>query len=629
MAAKRPSKIQPRTRSVFRLLSRFRRILSGSSEHKTVERLWNVKDFVLSESSYDDAKNIAHFYLSLLNDWEWVSRRVETIHLLDEEHRERRVSLDIDVAELRRRASQYSLSDMEVLPIPLAFVRKGLMLDFDAVDSSGSSISIFNSREDSKMAQFAMLAAMRSSSQFCESEIDAVSGLLRDVAESFPPLDQLDNTLVTGEWIVPAYSKSWESAKEVWEKIENLELTDDRSAEYLIHYLARQYTTNYSPTVWFPMSGSTEIIKYKRLENEHDSLISILKSPDLDISRSDKDVSQAVSFRISNVGLAAREHIRLVAPTGTFLGSAVIRPWVTSDRHDILKYRARLSLRRAVFYTAGAGRSRHNYYVYAHLNPDLSGFATPAKILCGLIVAILSLGGMSIALPAEVLQVVARQSDAVITLMLIVPTLTLAYVVRDDEHAYRRKLLRPARRIVLISFLPLLAAAFCLLAFGVEHPRVTAHVWLLCAAFAFLGLRLLRRSFQVVETIEGAIRSASAVTAVLLADFDRGSRSVEESPREDGDVTAVLKLIWEIGWRWALKAFLVTAAIVIISFLLPGAYAALLGSQPSGMVFWEPFPQSLIGVAVVFLAAAIGTRPLQLELAPVPVDAASEDVGTP
>ncbi len=105
------------------------------------------------------------YFLSLLTDWSWIRRRVTSVRIVDNNRVESRVSVDVDVKEIKTRASAAGIaldSTRKELPVPLDILEKGLVPDFDINGTDGCSTSLATSDENALVWQEVIIAAINS-----------------------------------------------------------------------------------------------------------------------------------------------------------------------------------------------------------------------------------------------------------------------------------------------------------------------------------------------------------------------------------------------------------------------------------------------------------------------------------
>lgn len=102
--------------------------------------------------------------VDLLNKQEWVARRVDTVELLDDVLVRQRVTVDVRVDDVIDSANYWAFGDGDILrnpslvPVPLAVIKKDLLMDFDLIDPSGAKVAAPTREEDSYAAACALFA---------------------------------------------------------------------------------------------------------------------------------------------------------------------------------------------------------------------------------------------------------------------------------------------------------------------------------------------------------------------------------------------------------------------------------------------------------------------------------------
>lgn len=215
------------------------------------------------------------------------------------------------------------------------------------------------------------------------------------------------------------------------------------------------------------------------------------------------------------VASATREHLRIEAPPGVILENAFLwsldeqfeagmkaLPPTTSER----VYQRRLTLGRASLYTAGV--TQGTYAVVLGLRANPSGFLRRAQYVILLALLLLVSGTAAELLFDTLADIGDNQTDPTVALMLLVPTLLVAYVAREGDHQILGDLLRVPRFLVASTGLATLFSAIALVA-GVSGWWLTG-TWLVAAiwcAIVLLWLRavnyLSRRSISAVSGEQG------------------------------------------------------------------------------------------------------------------------------
>lgn len=448
--------------------------LSGrSSQHVSGNRDGAV------ENGGDDPVRHRQLIRDLLDDPNWVVRRVETVTILSAALRERRVSVDLDVTEIARRASDNGLVQPERVSVPISVLPKGLIFDFDARDGSGEPLSLANRSQDSELAAAVMSESALRLDPTLDDPSPAVGELLYAIAHTFPSDDFLrmlraqDGAAVITElsshFNVPVRQADRDWWLRAW-------------AHSQIRSEINHYARNFISFVLIDLREPSQVVKFRRLEQASDSSRSL--------ANGQPDASD-FSLAAYDVGRAASEHLRVVAPPGTFFTDALLFRLTPGT----LAYSERTAVDRLAFYTHGVEPGEH--FVYAKLWPTRSGFMRPAKYLSGYGVVVLILGALADWWSADrwgpergFLWHLSDSSDAAAALVLTLPTILVAYIVRDGEHDVRAKLLATWRALALLSLLPMWCAAITLMIDRQNLlPWTLGTTWAASGALA-LGLHL-------------------------------------------------------------------------------------------------------------------------------------------
>lgn len=504
----------------------------------------------------DDAV-LGDFYLDLIERPNWVSRRVETVRIPDHESleiRERSVSIDVDAKELRSRLQSRGLP-IDSVVIPLGLVPKGLMLDFDVRLDSGVTTSLLTRQEDASVGSLVLLAAIRRGGNSKRLSKEIVNALQR-LSFDFPIMPAEDGELALSTDKLPPPDQLSVRFKSDWDAIQE----DPR-----VRRLMRQFAESYLPLAKLELNSSRVIIKYRRLENDVDSTMKFLASrrgPDKRWAFYQKRPYWPVVIRAGHIGRATSEHLRVVAPEGTNFVFAMLSPAPDGERPISLRYNSRISLERAAMYTNGVAAG--DYYFVAALVPSLGGFIRPSLWLTGIVAFVLGLGAVAEEL-WMFLETARESTDAAVTLLLVVPTLFVAYILREGEHHVRRRLLMPARNLSLATLLPLLVAAVSLFvdlepfAEELRVEKLLAPIWGLSSIVA-LGLFVSLAAIGI--RVRDAQRFVSAQAHVTLP------RSVYGAVVNDGRSVfrRLLDAMLERVRRWDLAIVLILG-IGLVSFV--------------------------------------------------------------
>src|SRR5688500_2897621 len=84
---------------------------------------------------------IASYVDSFLRDAPWLRRRVETVRFLDIDTVVRRTTLDVGVADVQQATAACPVFPDRPL-VPLAMIKKDLLVDFDLRDRGGGALAV-------------------------------------------------------------------------------------------------------------------------------------------------------------------------------------------------------------------------------------------------------------------------------------------------------------------------------------------------------------------------------------------------------------------------------------------------------------------------------------------------------
>ena len=229
--------------------------------------------------------------------------------------------------------------------------------------------------------------------------------------------------------------------------------------------------------------------------------VALLKFRHVEVSRfsSQRNVFQKLGIDSSYflieapaAGRAAREHFRLIAPSGTFFESVTMValseyfdkgagkpiPAVSSS-----SYQARLTPERTVVYTRNIAED--DYAVAVSMRPMLSAFVRPA-LYSVLASFLLLLGGFLTELKYSSLTNGSSSTGAAVAILLLFPSGVSAYLAREGEHEILKELLAYCRLVVALSgAVTILSAGFVVV--HASH-RAIEWCWAASAAYCFLVL---------------------------------------------------------------------------------------------------------------------------------------------
>lgn len=367
---------------------------------------------------------LRRYLVDLTENSSWVKRRVETVEFLDISRRERRVTLDISWHAIQERATEAGLLSTGKLPIVVATLPKGLLLDVDLRGEHGRPMPVLTSHQDS----FA-------------SQLIIAENYLRETGQEMPH-DLLDATY--------EHCRNF-SVPTVEPRLESLHAKAPSTANK-VAFLG----SNFMMLTELEPSAPTFILKVRLVESNEHERRGLLEALSLR--------SQVQYIEAPGIANAQREHLRIVAPRGMFIESEqlYLDQW-TDSSHD-RTYSARVAPERAVVYTTN--KPRADYYLLATMRPVPRGSFTAAVlwVLTGLLIAACGVAGEAIGaiLTSEGALQGRIQIGPLIAVLLSVASLGAANVIRSDEHELSSRLFAPLRGVVLISAVATLTASLAI-----------------------------------------------------------------------------------------------------------------------------------------------------------------------
>lgn len=447
--------------------------------------------------TWAECAQTGRYFLSLLTKPEWIYRRVETVELVNREVIDRRTSLDINVAELAARAEHAGFDSPSRVYLPLTLLRKVVLADLDVKDDCGTALSVVTSDHDSHAAHAVLLETAKSighdPANFCPEIIQT----LYEIARNRPSV--ADQYAIESSWYrsdpsIAAWGLRQQGLtvtsgdQELWEQLFMNEIFVKRIAELTIKYM---------PIVAIETNKPQRIIKFRTSE----PMVSTL-GPSGVRARLGL-VPGLYNIDAPSIGRAQREHVRIVAPGGTFLTSATL---VTPPSPQRLlqqptppvvgnKYIRRITPERAVVYSWISPPG--TYQVHFGLRPSIREFRVPALTALILSFLILALGAVGESIGKVLSDISKDRSEPAIALLLVIPTLAVAYIAREGEHAIRAHLLQYMRTLVGVAGFFTLAAAFALILR--LNSWIIAGVWATAACYCLIAALIVGFSCQQIE----------------------------------------------------------------------------------------------------------------------------------
>ena len=440
------------------------------------------------------------YFLSLLEDPTWVLRRVDTVNFVDSHRIERRTSLDLDLARVRDLAAKSGLGRrLRTVYVPLGLLKKNLMLDFDVRSSSGEPLVLATSDQDSRASQAVLVAR-------AARHVDprALTGDVREqlfrIAREMPHSD--DQRALSGDAQGDLTILGWKfgstslPAQQTWSRL--FSITEFRE-------LVVAFTLRFMPIIGLEDGRDRCIVKFRTVESEGFPPASGVFSLAGVFALSERlYFVEAPTTGIGGVGSSVdcrpRQHLRIEAPAGTFMTDATMIRFVGGDAPDSLRpaksadvVHKRVTMERGAFYSFPQPGER--YSVLLLLMPRLEGFALPAIVgatLSGVLLLSGTIAEFSLGTLDRILGTDgggAGNTEAAVALLLIVPSIFLAYLARPGEHEVRAEQLKWLRYAVGLSSAAVAPAAVAAIAF--TSSSAIAWVWGVCGGVALAIAALL------------------------------------------------------------------------------------------------------------------------------------------
>ncbi|RIS81321.1 hypothetical protein D2E44_14790 [Mycobacteroides abscessus] len=378
--------------------------------------------------------------------------------------------------------SGIQVRDTNGLYVPVTTLRKSLLTDLDLRDASGKALPLATSDQTSHCAQARILACL--DTQVRDKMSKNLQYKLYDIAKQMPK--DTDVAILQ--------SSEPDQKVEAWELDDSYEPTDEGIwKECFLNTTFKAQVIE--STLWFsPLA---------RIQQDGNPTC-LIKMTMQDVAQWD-DAFRSLATRLSiteslyatpapNVGRAVREHIRVIAPAGTFFVSAVLACSPAEEPENKLSeslpkpseesFSSRITPRIAALYTAHRAPPPVNYDALLFLRPSLRGFGWPAIISALIAGLILGLG--SLAQHWGFFDSAGRDhSDAAVAVLLLASTGFAAYLAKEDEHAIRSRMLFAPRVAVAITAACTLVAAALTALTDLSHG-VQAIIWAFGAGYCFL-----------------------------------------------------------------------------------------------------------------------------------------------
>lgn len=467
--------------------------------------------------SIQDARTTGRFLYGLLTNVDWTVRRVETVRFLDYARLERRVTLDLDPADLARRAIAAGIGPRRLgrrrppgtVAVPLMRLKKQLVLDLDLVGQESRSLHVMSSDQDSHAACSVLLAVLEDDGYRISSIPESVVWTMYSVvrAHDSRELDRLMGALGNASQEKDQLALSSED-RNAWMQI----LESDVFFQTLLDFSESYLLMADVPA----LDGADPIIVKIRHVEEADHATRHLSA----VSSLDRFglTAQRVRVAATGIGTAQREHTRVIAPEGSSIHRG--RLMVDGQRVAEDTYESRETFERMVVYTSNRGPSR--YSIDVSIEPSLGSFFVPAALITGFMSIVLllatwlqlvdnrfsdkPLGGVfeMVRLGSGTFDLEGASRgdlDAAVTILALVPSLLAVYFARAGEHQMVSRLLITPRLLVVGAAAATIFAGAATAA-GVQPQNLLVAYWV---AFSLSAVAFLLTGFASLRIYVGRI----------------------------------------------------------------------------------------------------------------------------
>jgi hypothetical protein len=396
-------------------------------------------------------EGIASLYFGLLiNQWQWIFRKVETVSMAEDRRIRRQMSIDFLVPKQALAVAERM--GLVNFPVPLVLLKKGLLTALDVRDDKGSSIPVLTRSQNGELGCLG----------------------LHTIAVTILGLAP---TLGLGELIENVVTKSKQDCTVLLRLLgnENLSKLHSQKGE-IVAEVAEQFAEQVRWSVetlssQFVLVVDMPIQKLKERQIVKISYESSLTPHPQDGASGSRGLITYVAGRLGLIGSAFRipipeirnchsYHFELRAPTGLDIANLRISPAYDGEGISPLEFNqasisgsvghctSQLAVRGE---SSGVDNSRFN--VKAALTPSSGGLALAASA-SGVIATTLIALGIVVAK-----NLVGHPADPSVSLLLVVPGITMSLIARPGEHVLASQILRPFRIVTMIPGLMAFAAA--------------------------------------------------------------------------------------------------------------------------------------------------------------------------
>jgi hypothetical protein len=434
----------------------------------------------------------------LLFDGSWITRRIESIEIIDDKWMERRTSIQVSTSEIARILS-LPLNGRD-LWIPIGVNRKEYYLRFDLVDAVGTSMPLAGRDIDSKFAATALCS------------------LIEDCPEKH---------------LEAARQLAFEMSGNADSFLSRLPKPGEKLSDFA-HLLAE----NFCPVIRIQLDGKDKIYKMTRVETHTSSPRSdsikdrsqesdssgILKNETSTIKRKASELKESgkiqpkypsISFAADfpYFGWAASEHVRVSSPEGTFFSSLYFASQEERSYQITLRDLDRASIYHRSNLPTTDGTNPNNEWPNTHrlavtIMPSRHGGLQGTLILTWYVFLILIIAGIvglaQYHFPSTPFSINGNsdkgifhhlRGDPALTLGVVFPSILIGYFYVSTESRARRLMLRRWRNLATWSLGTTLFVGLSILGTPEEKTSYQYLSWI------SLGVGLISLLFAIQVTI--------------------------------------------------------------------------------------------------------------------------------
>jgi hypothetical protein len=394
----------------------------------------------------------------------WIWRRVDSFEFIDDVTIRRRASVDFTLPETYLTKAYEPRGADSVYLAPLGLLKKDPLNRFDLRNEEGAAMSLLTSKETSRVVAAAIVATAtarlgpRIESSVVRDVVEVVRGSEAEATSAFNRIVEPRRTARTTRWL----------------------LAHDPELRGILRELVRSFI------VLVPV---TKDPRRRILKMAYDQDLEPGPRRRLSLGQKLGWRKATVNLRVPEVGFSAAYHADIQTPTDV----EILRAQLLVNPGDE-RYSKDVRCRDGV---------RHTHLYRAGIPPSAAGVVSlelrvtrPGLIRAGFLIAVLA--ALLLTAGSLRLDAVAKHPEVASTVLVLIPALLAAALLRPGEHELASKLLVGVRALVLGSGLLSIASAGSLLIGLGHHAR--AVVWWVLSGLAWGFAAALAFSYVLPRT---------------------------------------------------------------------------------------------------------------------------------